>query len=49
MAHAMRVAGIVCFGLAAIWPALPASSQGIRLNLTALGLALEFGAAFVPT
>lgn len=46
MAHAMRIAGIVCFLLATIWPALPASAQPIKLNLTALGLALEFGAAF---
>lgn len=46
MDHAMRLAGLVCFGLAALWPALPTSAQGLKINLTALGLLLEFGAAY---
>jgi hypothetical protein len=44
--HALRVAGVVCFVLAAIWPMLPASVQGLKINLVALGLALEFGTGF---
>jgi hypothetical protein len=46
-AHALTIAGLVCFIVAAVQPALPAAAQGIKLNLTALGLALVCGAAII--
>jgi hypothetical protein len=37
----------IVFLLAAIWPALPQSAQDIKINLTALGLALLVLSAFL--